>query len=119
MRAIAGAALVLLIAGAASADPVKMTGAEITEALTGNSVKGVWGETAYTSTFDKNGTTVYTAEGKAPDTGTWRVKDDQYCSVWAGTGEDCYDLERDGDTIIWIVPESGKRYPSTLIKGQP
>ena len=117
MRKLAGTVIVVLVAvGTASAAPVKMTGAEIAEALTGHAVKGVWGETAYTSTFDKNGTTVYTAEGKAPDTGTWRVKGDQYCSVWAGSGEDCYDLERDGDTIIWIVPDSGKRYPSTLVE---
>jgi hypothetical protein len=116
MRVIAGAAILFLGIATAAADPVKMTGAEITEALTGKAIKGVWGETHYTSTFAKDGTTVYTAEGKAPDTGTWRVKGDQYCSVWAGSGEDCYDLERDGDTIIWIVPESGKRYPSTLMK---
>jgi hypothetical protein len=116
MRKFLGTAALCLVIGTAAADPVKMTGAEITEALTGNAVKGVWGETAYTSTFAKDGTTVYTAEGKAPDTGTWRVKGDQYCSVWAGSGEDCYDLERDGDTIIWIVPATGKRYPSTLMK---
>jgi hypothetical protein len=31
------------------------------------------------------------------------------------SGESCYDIYRDGDRIIWIVPSSGARYDSTLI----
>jgi hypothetical protein len=103
-----------LLAGAAAADPVKMTGAEIEAALTGHSVEGVWGSTRYVSSFDAHGGTVYTAEGRAPSHGRWAVKDDRYCSVWEQSGEACYELERDGDTIIWIVPETGARYPSRL-----
>jgi hypothetical protein len=109
----------LLLAGVpAAADPVKMTGAEIQAALTGNRVEGVWGSTSYVSSFDAHGGTVYTAEGRAPSHGRWSVKGDQYCSVWEQSGESCYELERDGDTIIWIVPETGSRYPSRLVKGQ-
>jgi hypothetical protein len=111
--------LTLLLAGAsAAADPVKMTGAEIAAALTGHSVEGVWGSTPYVSSFDAHGGTVYTAEGRAPSHGRWSVKGDQYCSVWEQSGEACYGLERDGDTIIWVVPETGSRYPSRLVKGQ-
>jgi hypothetical protein len=107
-------ALALLAGAPAAADPVKMTGAEIEAALTGHSIEGVWGATRYVSSFDALGGTVYTAEGRAPAHGRWRVKGDRYCSVWEQSGESCYDLERDGDTIIWIVPETGARYPSRL-----
>ena len=70
----------------------------------------------YVSSFDAHGGTVYTAEGRPPSHGRWSVKGDQYCSVWEHSGESCYELERDGDTIIWIVPGTGKRYLSTLTK---
>ena len=106
-------------AAPAAAAPAKMTGEEIKAALTGNSVAGVWGSTPYVSSFDASGSTVYTAQGRAPAQGRWSVKGDQYCSTWEQGGESCYDLERDGDTIIWVVPETGARYPSALIKGQP
>ena len=109
-------ALALLAGAPAAADPVKMTGAEIQAALTGHSIEGVWGSTRYVSSFDAHGGTVYTAEGRAPSQGRWSVKGDQYCSVWEQSGESCYDLEREGETIIWIVPETGARYSSKLMK---
>jgi hypothetical protein len=34
------------------------------------------------------------------------------------SGESCYDIHRDGDRIIWIIPSSGTRYDSTLIPGE-
>lgn len=101
-----------------AADPIRMTGPEIAAALTGNSVEGVWGSTRYVSSFDAQGGTVYTAEGRPPSHGRWSVAGDRYCSIWEQSGESCYELEREGDTIIWIVPETGARYPSTLIEGR-
>ena len=111
-------ALALLAGTPAAADPVKMSGAEIAATLTGRSVEGVWGATRYVSSFDAHGGTVYTAEGRPSAHGRWSVKGDRYCSVWEQSGEACYGLERDGDTIIWVVPETGSRYPSRLVKGQ-
>ena len=108
------AGLLLLASARSAADPVKMTGAEIQAALTGHSIEGVWGSTRYVSSFDAHGGTVYTAEGRAPSQGRWSVKGGRYCSVWEQSGESCYELERDGDTILWIDPETGARYPSTL-----
>ena len=106
-----------IMISAAAAGEAKMTGPEITEALTGNTVQGVWGSTEYRSYFDPSGTTIY-ATRRGQDVGRWNVKGDRYCSVWERSGESCYDLLRDGDQIIWIVPASGKRYPSTLVKGK-
>ncbi|MGH6934418.1 MAG: hypothetical protein ACREEE_18535 [Dongiaceae bacterium] len=101
----------------AVADEKPMTTAEIAAALTGNTVHGMWGETEYYSYFDSNGVTIYTTKQGA-DPGTWSAKNNQYCSIWAGTGEDCYNLLSDGDKIIWIVPASGDRHPSTLMQGK-
>ena len=91
-----------------------MTGPEI--ALTGHAVEGVWGSTPYVSSFEAQGGTVYIAEGRAPSHGRWSVKDDRYGSVWEQSGESCYDLERDGDTIIWVVPGTENRYASRLVR---
>jgi hypothetical protein len=104
-------------AALAVAEEKPMTGPEIGEAFTGNTVRGIWNGTEYLSYFDANGSTTYVPKGGKQDVGTWRVKGDQYCSTWGST-EDCYDLRRDGDQIIWLVPGTDKRYPSTLLKGK-
>jgi hypothetical protein len=71
----------------------------------------------YYSFFDPNGATDYTTRNGI-DRGHWRAAHDQYCSKWQMSGESCYDIYRDGDRIIWIVPSSGIRYDSTLIPGE-
>ncbi|MFO1061920.1 MAG: hypothetical protein U1E53_33735 [Dongiaceae bacterium] len=110
---LAGA--LLLAAAGASATEQRLGGAEIQATLAGNSVHGTWGSTEYWSYFDPGGTTLYrTARGT--EAGQWRVKGDQYCSVWPMSGESCYGLARDGDQLIWLTGE-GKRYPSTVSSG--
>ena len=102
---------------AAAGAEQKMTGVEIQAALTGNSVHGIWGESEYKSYFGSDGTTIYHAKGRDPTQGRWRTTDSQYCSTWRDV-ESCYDLYRNGDEIIWFVPETGHRYPSSLVKGR-
>ena len=123
-RSARGAALLaaaLPLLGAATmghAEERAMSGADIESALTGNSVHGVWGKTEYRSYFAPNGTTTYAAKGAThEDVGRWRVKGDQYCSTWRDA-ESCYDLHRDGDSIIWLIPGTDSRYPSTLEQGK-
>lgn len=118
MKAAALALALLATTAAARAEERRLTGPEIAEALTGNTVHGMWGATEYRSYFDAGGATIYVAKGRQPDTGSWRVRDDRYCSVWAMSGESCYDIYRDGDRIIWSVPDSTKRYDSVLIPGR-
>ena len=116
-KAALAAMLVVAIAPwPALGEATKMTGPDISTALTGNTVHGMWGETEYYSFFDANGDTIYTTK-KGADKGTWRVTDTQYCSVW-GTTEDCYNLHRDGDKIVWEVPASGQRYDTMLMEGK-
>jgi len=95
----------------------KLTTEEIQSAFAGNTVHGMWGQTEYYSFFDANGVTDYTTK-RGAERGHWRAAHDQYCSKWQMSGESCYDIQRDGDRIIWIVPSSGTRYDSTLIPGQ-
>jgi hypothetical protein len=112
-----GALAAIGIAAAAHAEEKRMTGAEISAALTGNSVDGTWSGSEYRSYFDPGGTTIYQRKGTPATQGRWSVKGDQYCSVWEPSGESCYDLARDRDTIIWIVPSTGTRNPSKLVQG--
>lgn len=101
----------------AAAEEKKLTTDEIKQALDGNSVHGMWGDTEYYSYFDPSGFTDYTTRG-GTDRGHWRAGHDQYCSTWQMSGESCYDILRDGDMIIWIVPSIGRRYESKLIAGR-
>jgi len=108
----------LAVCGTAAADPVKLSGPEIYEAFAGNTVHGFWGATEYRSYFDANGTTIYATRSRPPERGTWRVTDTQYCSRWEQSGESCYDVLRDGDTIVWVTPSTGTAHNSTLIEGR-
>ena len=111
--------LVLALAAApALAEPTRLDGKAIADALTGNTVHGLWGGTEYWSWFGAGGVTTYVVRGRPPQNGAWRAAAQQYCSTWReGGGESCYELWRDGDTITWVVPETGARYPSTLLPG--
>ena len=119
MRAVLFAALIVIAPTlSAHADEQKLTSDEIKAAFIGNSVHGLWGDTEYYSFFDGDGSTSYTTK-RGTDWGRWAAAHDQYCSKWQMSGESCYDIYRDGDKIIWIVPASGKRYESTLLSGKP
>lgn len=107
----------LAVPSVAAAEEKKLTTDEITQAFAGNSVHGMWGDTEYYSYFDAAGFTDYSTKG-GTDRGQWRAAHDQYCSKWQMSGESCYDILRDGDKIIWIVPSSGKRYESELVAGR-
>ena len=111
---------ILLATGPARAEPKKLTAAGIAEALAGNTIEGLWGATPYRSYFDADGTTLYQAEGRPVDRGRWRADaaKDQYCSWWEQSGWSCYEIYREGETIIWAIPRSDTRYPSTLLEGR-
>ena len=97
-----------------------MEALQIFEALAGNTVVGVWDNTPYRSYFRPDGLTIYQPNGGTAVSGKWRVdrEKDQYCSWWARSGWSCYDIYRDGRTIIWVVPYSGQRYPSRILPGK-
>ena len=114
---LAAAIACSLGARSAAAEEKKLTTDEIQQAFAGNSVHGMWGQTEYFSFFDPSGATDYTTK-RGTDRGRWRAAHDQYCSQWQMSGESCYDIYRDGDRIIWVIPSSGTRYDSTLMPGE-
>jgi len=111
------AACCLLAVRPSAAEERKLTTDEIQKAFAGNTVHGMWGQTEYYSFFAANGATDYTTR-TGTDRGHWRAAHDQYCSKWQTSAESCYDIYRDGERIIWVIPSSGTRYDSTLVPGE-
>ena len=81
--------------------PGRLSGAEIAQWIGGNTVVGVWAGTSYRQLFRPDGTTAYDAAGAARNEGRWWVTETEYCSWWRGSGEACYQVLHDGDTLIW------------------
>ncbi len=105
----------------ASAAERKLTGREIETMLADVTVSGGSGDGAFKQYFAASGQTIYVGTEATPSNGNWRVKGDQYCSVWPPSGTwVCYDVEGELEatppTISW-VGESGTRYPGTVEKG--
>ena len=70
--------------------------------------------------FSPSGTTTYQPEGGPPDPGRWRADADEdlYCSWWESTGWTCYEAYSEGpDSIIWVAPDSGDRWPARMLDG--
>ena len=81
----------------AAAQSVKLTAAEITQLLQGNTAIGIWAGANYRQFFDADGTTIYAQEGSRSARGEWRIDTDrdEYQSIWA----------RDADWEGWFVME--------------
>jgi hypothetical protein len=113
---IAGAIFVLFLT--ASAMTERLSGSEIRDWLSGNTVIGAWAGTPYRQYFRTNGTTAYKADGVALDEGRWWVTETEYCSWWQGSGEACYEVHRDGDELIWRRKSAFKRgYTAEVVIG--
>lgn len=105
----------------ASAAERKLTGPEIEALLADVTVTGKATNGQFKQYFSPQGQTTYVGAGEPPSSGNWRVKADQYCSVWPPNGSwVCYDVEGEPEaippTITW-VGDSGTRYPGTVEKG--
>ena len=91
----------------ATADWAKMSGAEVSEALTGRTLVYLDKDdpTRRVDTFQNfraSGKTRYTFKGRE-SWGNWRVENDQYCSQWPPNDLlACYAMERDGDTLRFV-----------------
>ncbi|QEX21670.1 hypothetical protein FRZ61_15990 [Hypericibacter adhaerens] len=96
---------------------MRLTGAEITTLLLGNSIEGTWSGSHFRSYFSSDGTTLYQAQGEPPEQGHWRIVGDQYCSI-ADEGDACFNLYRDGQDLVWEDPRSGQRFASAVIQGK-
>ena len=58
-------------------------------------------------------------KGDQPSEGRWWTTDDAYCSTWGPfSTPSCYRVRREGETLLWVAPGSGKSYPSTVLPGR-
>ncbi len=85
----------VMIAGIADAQSVKLLDAEIEALLSGNTAVGEWGGATYRQYFDPDGTTIYVEDGTDSALGAWRVSEQSYQSRWPG----------DVDWTGWFVME--------------
>lgn len=100
----------VVFASSAIADEKKLTGPEITAALTD---KVLTAKTDATQIFQKSGVTFYSENGSQSQ-GSWKVEGDKYCSQWPpNQAWPCYDVLKDG-TKITFVSDSGKRFEMQL-----
>ena len=99
--------LALLAPSLAAAEWVKMSGMEITDALTGRTLvylnKDDPSQKVDTiQDFRASGATLYTFKGRE-SWGYWRVEKDQYCSQWPPNDLwACYGMARDGETLRFV-----------------
>jgi S-adenosylhomocysteine hydrolase len=101
-----------LLTSSAIAEERKLTGAEITAALTDTVLSA---KTDTTQIFQMSGVTFYSENGSQSQ-GFWKVSGDQYCSQWPpNTAWPCYDVLQDGSKITF-VSASGNRYEMQLPK---
>ena len=104
-----------LLPGLAVAEETKMTGVEVSEALTDRTA--IYEGDVIRQFFAKSGSTPYW-DGSRLTHGSWRVTGDQYCSVWPPQNVwACYDMfwTEDGG-VVW-VGKSGDRYPARMVDG--
>lgn len=115
LRRMAIIGLALMLATPIFAQSVKLTTAEISTLLTGNTAVGVWEGVKYRQFFNEDGSTVYAQEGRRSSLGEWRIdaNRDEYQSIWAGDleWEGWYVMEYLG-TYFWV----SKRTPPTAFK---
>ncbi|MEM7172740.1 MAG: hypothetical protein AAF530_21435 [Pseudomonadota bacterium] len=94
---MACAATVLCALNTAPVYAMDLTESEIMETHIGSCVT-YWGDSKGTQCYHADGTTEYNDESYGKDTGTWRIKDDQFCVTWSNEGsETCFTYSTDGN----------------------
>ncbi|MEM8554090.1 MAG: hypothetical protein AAGF71_04600 [Pseudomonadota bacterium] len=107
------AAAVLMVGAAPGVASSLATGAEITSAISSNTVQGGMADgTAYTEFYADDGT----IKG-AGYTGTWMVEDDQMCFDY-GEGANCWSVRIAGETVTW-VKDGTDDGSGTVVEGNP
>ena len=113
MTRIFPVALVLGLMPLAAVAQELATGAEISAAITGNTVQGsMTASGAYTE--------FYAADGaiKAKDySGKWTVEGDAMCFDY-GEGKDCWGVRIDGEAVTW-VKDGADGGTGTIVAGNP
>ena len=114
MRIILTAAAFVLGASSVAYAGAAATGAQITAAISGNTVQGsMVASGTYTEFYGVDGV----IKGK-DYTGKWRVNGDAMCFQYGQDPEACWQVKLDGDQVTWV--KDGKDDGTgTLVKGNP
>ena len=117
-KLVAATCLVMLASTPiAGADERPLTGAEIKDALSGNTVAGVQDGQAWKQYFDPNGRTTYVSGGRASP-GRWSVRGDKYCSQWPPSERwDCYAMTGEAGKMTFIPDGGGVHWPAIVSSG--
>jgi hypothetical protein len=101
----------------AQAGETPLTGAEIRDALSGNTVNGVQDGVSWKQYFDPGGATTYVSGGRASP-GRWSVRGERYCSRWPPSDKwDCYAMTGEGDVVTFIPEAGGADWPAKVVDG--
>ena len=95
LRHVFAFAFTAVFSTAADAQARKLQEAEISDLLIGNTAVGRWDGVPYRQYFDADGSTIYAQEGARSARGSWRVRDEEYQSIWP----------RDAEWEAWFVME--------------
>ena len=90
------------------------TGAEISAAISGNTVQGSMDASGVYTEFYADDGTVFGSDYKA----VWTVEGDQMCWVYDGSPKDCWDAEIDGNQVQWIK-DGTSQGTGTILPGNP
>lgn len=100
----------LLVMSAAS-PALAATGAEISAAISGNTVQGNMDSSGPYAEFYEAGGTI-----KGKDyTGKWSIEGDTMCFEYEGSPKDCWAMDINGDQVRWI--KDGKSQGTGTILG--
>ena len=104
-----------------SARPVELTAEQIPPVLSDHSLLGAWGSSSrkYALYLAPDGAAVYQEQGQAVTQGTWLLEaDGKVCLAFAGIATNCYGVGRADETLVWILPGSGRTYPFVTRPGR-
>jgi hypothetical protein len=108
----------LLLAAATSpafADALKLTGPQIAKALSEKILVSAKADDTSTQLFKANGATFYSS-GSTQQQGSWRIKGDQYCSLWPPSETpSCYDVYVTAGTVRFV--SSSGNSTDWIVKG--
>ena len=74
----------LVVAPPLQAQSRRLTGLEIGELLSGNTVVGEWEDEPYRQLYRADGTTLYTRQDGGRNEGLWRLAEEAYEESWDG-----------------------------------
>ena len=118
------AAMNLIVAAAASAQssPTPLSGDQLKELVSGQTLSGDTPDGPYVIYFPVYGEMRGSRSSNYKDNGAWRVTADMACGKWDnwwGNKERCWHVYRDGSKLQWMGPDGETVENLTLVEGNP